>query len=725
MHMTLFQPCLRSRWLLLSACALALSACGSVPETRDGAGSTEDRSSGDFGSRIVQADKEPENWLSYGRDYQETRYSPLDQIGHANIRRLGLNWAYDLDTDRGQESTPLVVDGIIYSTSAWSKVQAIDGVSGKLLWQFDPEVPGETAAKGCCDVVNRGAAYWDGKLYVGTLDGRLIAIDARTGRQIWSTLTVDAKKPYTITGAPRVIKGRVIIGNAGAEFGVRGYVSAYDAETGRLGWRFYTVPGKPGVKDGAASDDVLARLAAQTWSGDSWRRTNGGGTVWDSMSYDPALDLLYIGVGNGGWYPTGLRSPASKRNNDNLFLASVVALRPETGEYVWHFQETPGDQWDYTSTQHMILTDLKIDGRQRKVLIHAPKNGFFYVIDREDGRLISARPYARVNWATGIDQKTGRPLLNPAADYSKTGKEWIGFPSSGGAHSWQPMAMSPRTGLVYIPVRDAAMPFAIDRSFQPKPLGLNVGLDMSGMAAPDTKAEVDRIRRDMTGYLLAWDPVRQKEVWRVRLAGDWNGGVLATGGDLVFQGDMDGYLRAYDARNGAPLWSFDAQSAISAPPITWAKDGRQYVTVVAGWGTSAGLGFGVFGWGRDGPRRNHSRVLTFSLDATGKLPALPKEPRRELPPVVPRVGTASDIAAGKIAYNRTCFACHGAGAIGGGVVPDLRYSAAIEDAALWQSIVADGALASRGMIGFKANFSSREIEQIRAYVVNAALRSKY
>src|SRR5580658_2782370 len=358
-------------------------------------------------ARLAGANLDPEDWLSHGRTYDEQRFSPLSQITTSNVSTLGLAWSLDLDTARGQEATPLVADGVLYSTSAWSKVQAIDAATGRLLWQYDPKVPGETGAKACCDVVNRGVGMWKGRVYVGTLDGRLVALDAKTGKEAWSVVTVDQTKKYTITGAPRIVKGKVLIGNGGAEYGVRGYLSAYDAEDGKLAWRFYTVPGDPSQPFEAP----ILKTAAATWKGEYWK-LGGGGTVWDSMAYDPDLELLYIGVGNGSPWNQRLRSPGG---GDNLFLSSIVALKPDTGEYVWHFQTTPGESWDYTATQHIILADLAIDGQPRKVLMQAPKNGFFYVLDRVSGKLISAQPFTTLNWAAGVDLQTGRPLTNPAA----------------------------------------------------------------------------------------------------------------------------------------------------------------------------------------------------------------------------------------------------------------------------------------------------------------------
>ncbi|WP_221793932.1 PQQ-dependent dehydrogenase, methanol/ethanol family [Aquisediminimonas sediminicola] len=678
----------------------------------------------DTGARIIAADSEPQNWLSTGRNYQETRFSPLDQINDANVGQLGLAWSFDLDTNRGQESTPLVIDGNIYTTSAWSKVQAFDGITGKLRWQFDPEVPGDAAVKACCDVVNRGAAYWNGKLFVGTIDGRLIAIDAATGKQIWSTVTVDQTKSYTITGAPRVVKGKVLIGNGGAEMGVRGYVSAYDAESGKMAWRFYTVPGKPGQPDGAASDAIIQKLASKTWSTRSWDLTNGGGggTVWDSMAYDPELDLLYIGVGNGSYWPQKYRSPEAPPggNNDNLFLASIVALRPETGEYVWHYQMTPGDEWDYTSTQHMILADLKIEGKTRKTLMQAPKNGFFYVLDRTNGQLISAKPYSKVNWATGIDMKTGRPNIVPEAHYSQTGKPWVGIPGPLGAHSWPPMSYSPKTGLVYIPTHELPFLYSLQQQFKALPKGYNLGVNPSAGKMNVSPASLASIRSSLKGYITAWDPIAQKEIWRVPQNTPATGGMLSTAGNLLFEGDATGIFAAYDARNGRKLWTFDTQTGTVAAPITWAKNGKQYITLVVGWGTIEGLANGPINWSNKGPRLNKSRVLTFALGGTAKLPAMADAPIRQLNPPS-QFANANTIEEGRQIYHRSCYGCHGYEGMSGGVVPDLRYSATLGQADAWNAVVIDGILSANGMVSFKENYTPAQLEKVRAYIIQQAI----
>ena len=386
-------------------------------------------------SRLTAADGDPGQWLSHGRTYGEQRFSPLDQISTETVGKLGLAWFADLDTRRGQEATPLVADGVLYVSTAWSKVKAYDAATGQALWSYDPEVPGEWAVNACCDVVNRGVALWEGKVFVGSLDGRLIALDAASGRELWDVNTIDRSKPYTITGAPRVVKGKVLIGNGGAEFGVRGYVSAYDAKSGELAWRFYTVPGDPAK----GFESPILEKAAATWSGEWWT-LGGGGTVWDSMAYDPELDLLYIGVGNGSPWNHMIRSEGK---GDNLFLASIVALDPDDGSYVWHYQTSPGETWDHTATQHIIVADLRFGGGTRRVVMQAPKNGFFYVLDAKTGELISAESITDISWATHVDMKTGRPVETPQARFDRTGAPFVSRQNPNGAHTWHPDVVQP------------------------------------------------------------------------------------------------------------------------------------------------------------------------------------------------------------------------------------------------------------------------------------------
>ncbi len=656
-------------------------------------------------------------WQRHGFDLSETRYSPLDSINRSNVAGLKLAWFYDLDTNRGQEATPIMVGGKLFTTSAWSKVQAFDAATGALQWTFDPKVPGSAGVKGCCDVVNRGVALENGRVFIATFDGRLIALDADTGQMLWSVQTVDEGQPYTITGAPRLVKGKVLIGNSGAEYGVRGYLSAYDMATGKLAWRFYTVPGKAG-KDGAASDAILERLAGPTWKGkpDS---VGGGGTVWDSMAYDPKLDLLYVGVGNGSPWNQAIRSPGG---GDNLFLASILALRPDTGEYVWHYQETPGDQWDYTATQHMILADLTIGGKQRKVLMQAPKNGFFYVLDRTNGKLISADPYVHQTWTSGIDMKTGRPRINPQANYSRTGKPWLSLPGFLGGHNWHPMAFSPQTGLVYLPVNEIATPYIRDEHFAWKKRANNLGLDLAKATMPADRSIVNVVKAGLKGRIVAWDPVRRRAAWTVELGGPWNGGMMATAGGLLFQGTAAGDFNAYDVRDGRKLWSFPAQSGIVAPPITYSVGGKQYVSVVVGWGGVYPLLLGELAK-KSNDRPNRSRVLTFALDGKAMLPD--QAPlATDFPPPPPSFGTDQQVAHGAGLYARSCGGCHGDGVRSGGVLPELRHSAVAADPNAWRSVVIGGLLQDQGMASFAADMTERDAEAIRAYVVFRANQDK-
>jgi quinohemoprotein ethanol dehydrogenase len=687
--------------------SMVLAACSQTPPV---AAPTPQPAVADVDAiRLDGADKDASNWLTHGRTYDEQRFSPLKQIDAANINTLGLAWSYDLDTDRGQEATPLVVDGVMYSTSAWSKVQAFDALTGKLLWSYDPHVPGEVAVRACCDVVNRGVAVWKGRLYLGTLDGRLVALDARSGQEVWSVVTVDQTKSYTITGAPRIIKGKVLIGNGGAEFGVRGYISAYDAESGKLAWRFYTVPGDPSQPFEAP----VLKQAATTWSGEWWK-AGGGGTVWDSMAYDPALDLLYVGTGNGSPWNPRVRSA---NTGDNLFLSSIVALRPETGEYVWHYQTTPGDAWDYTATQHIVLADLMIDGQPRKVLMQAPKNGFFYVLDRATGKLLSAKPFATLNWAAGVDPATGRPQFNPDAFYSKTGKPWLAMPSPFGAHNWQPMSFSPDTKLVYIPTRDTPFAYVDNPNFVARPLGFNVGIDGAAASMPQDPAVKAQILAGVRGYLKAWDPVAQKEIWHVEQPGAWDGGVLSTAGGLVFQGNSAGQFNAYNATTGATLWSFAVQAGVIAAPISYAVGNQQFVAVVVGWGGTFPLAGGDLAR-KGAPAFNKSRVLAFRLGGSAQLPAPPPPAALPVPPA--RFGDQATLQQGMVNFHSFCSVCHGDAAVGGGIVPDVRHASALADPARWKRIVLEGSLANSGMVSFAPVLTPEAAETVRAYVTARA-----
>jgi len=651
------------------------------------------------GARIAAADSEPENWLAHGRTYSEQRYSPLKQIDRGNVARLGLAWAYATHTRRGLEATPLVVDGVMYATGSWSVVYAIDAATGAELWRYDPHVPGATGRKACCDVVNRGVAVWRGRVYVGTLDGRLVALDAETGRPDWEVLTVDPKLDYTITGAPRVARGLVFIGNGGGEFGVRGYFTAYDAETGAQRWRFYTVPGDP---EKPFEHPELA-LAARTWSPDSLWESGLGGTVWDSMAYDPDLDLLYVGVGNSTPYNREVRSPGG---GDNLFLASILAVEPATGRLVWHYQTTPGENWDYTATQHMILADLEIAGRPRKVLMQAPKNGFFYVLDRESGELLSAEQTVSINWASRVDLDTGRPVETGRATWA--GGRAVVVPGPPGAHNWHPMAFSPQTGLVYIPTLDNAWPYIPKRDFRYVRGAFNTGEDYPALA----RWVRYFVPFCSPSHLTAWDPVRQRLVWRVAHDHPVNGGVLATAGGLVFQGNGSGVFAAYAADSGEKLWESRVGIGVMAPPVSYAVGGEQYVAVMAGIGGTPALNHASIGYQNDG------RLLAYKLDGGAPLPpVVAREPGRVDAP--PLSADAETLARGQERYSTLCARCHGFEARGTGFLPDLRHSARDVHAA-WDAIVRGGALESRGMASFADLLDAEAARAIHAYVVAQA-----
>jgi quinohemoprotein ethanol dehydrogenase len=689
---------MRRTLIALSICALAACQKSSPPAAIVQPAEVD-------ATRLTQADKDTANWLTVGRTYDEQRFSPLDKINTTNVSQLGLAWSLDLDTHRGQEATPIVVDGVMYSSSAWSKVQAIDAITGKPLWQFDPKVPGEWAIKACCDVVNRGVAFWKGKVYVGTIDGRLIAIDAKSGQQLWSTLTIDPNKSAAITGAPRIVKGKVLIGNAGAEYDARGYLCAYDADTGKELWRFYTVPGDPSKP----FETPILEQAAKTWKGEWWK-LGGGGTVWDAMAYDAELDLLYFGTGNGLPWNQKNRSPGG---GDNLFIASLIAIKPDTGDYVWHYQQTPGESWDYDATQHIVLADMSIDNQSRKVLMQASKNGFFYVLDRTDGKFISAKPFATVNWATGIDAN-GRPIESPdARNTADPKKPFTALPGGLGAHTWKPMSFSPQTGLVYIPVNEAAFVYSDDKNYKPQPIGLNTGYDFTIGSMPQGDGKLKtQILSGAKGFLRAWDPVAQKEVWSVEYPGLWNGGVLSTAGGLVFEGNAMGFFKAFDAKTGKELWSTSAQTGVIAAPMSYSVNGEQYIAVVAGWGGVFPLVAGDAG--RKGTMRvNNSRVLAYKIGGTLKLPEA--TPSADGKPI-PRIGSDADVAKGFRIFHAYCNACHGDSAVGGGTVPDLRWSPMATSAEAWKGVVIDGNRKHLGMVSFSPVITAQDAEYVRAYV---------
>ncbi len=665
------------------------------------------------GERIINADSEPENWLAHGRTYSEQRYSPLKQIDRASVSRLGLAWWHDTGTTRGLEASPIVLDGVLFTTGNWGVVHALDARSGREIWQYDPQVPGHWARYGCCDIVNRGVALWRGRVYVASFDGRLIALDAKTGRKIWEVDTINRTVPYTITGAPRIVKGKVIIGNGGAELGVRGYVSAYDSDNGELLWRFYTVPGNPAEP---FEHPELAE-AAKTWKGGEWWKIGGGGTVWDSMAYDPELNLLYVGVGNGSPWTREIRSPGG---GDNLYLSSIIALNPDTGRLVWHYQTTPGDNWDYTATQHIILADITLDGEPRKVLMQAPKNGFFYVIDRTNGELLRADPYVAMNWATHVDKTTGRPVENPELDYSSNAQFIL--PSALGGHNWQPMAYSPDTGLVYIPAIEMAGIYALDESWkQGEPLKELSGWWNLGMDWGKYQAKLESIADNLPinrGYLKAWNPQTGEAEWVIEHPDFWNGGLLATAGGLVFQGTGDGRFAAYDAGTGEKLWEAPTLLGIIAPPVTYVVDGEQYIAIMAGLGGAGSLAAGDPRTTASARYVNEGKLLVFKLGGQTVLPRI-AERNQTIPPPPPIQATRRDIAEGGKLYMTYCGVCHGALAVSGGVLPDLRLMNETRHKQ-FQAIVRGGLLASEGMAGFGDLLTEAQADKIHAYIAQRA-----
>jgi PQQ-dependent dehydrogenase (methanol/ethanol family) len=697
--------------LALLSFGLILAGCNQAENTSLKTAVTSDLIAPVNAARIINADQTPGEWLSHGRTYSEQRFSPLAKITDKNVSQLGLAWHYDLPTKRGIETTPLIADGVMYFTGSWSMVFAMDARTGKLLWEHDPKVDRVWARHVCCDVVNRGVALWGDKAYVGTIDGRLVALDRATGNVAWEVDTrINTEDSYSITGAPRIVNGNVIIGNGGAEYSVRGYVTAYDAETGARNWRFFTVPGNPA--DGF--EDKTQAMIAKTWTGQWWKKGKGGGTAWDSFAYDEKLNLLYIGVGNGANWSRKVRSP---EGGDNLFVSSIVAVNADTGEYVWHYQTTPGDSWDYTAAQHMILATIEIEGRLREVIMQAPKNGFFYVIDRASGELISANNYVTTTWASHVDIETGRPVETEIARANDPSK--LIFPSLSGGHNWHPMSYSPDTGLVYIPAKESFSAFKLDLNpAKYKNEGFGIDYDAGLLfGVPDelTTEQRDGIYTQAAqAQLIAWDPTSNQEVWRKQQGAYSGSGLLTTSGNLIFQGNLEGKFYALAADTGNELWSHDVQGGVMGSPISYELDGVQYVAVVQGWGGESGLSFGAV----TGHLNfiNVSRLLVYKLDADNPLPVVAVVEQVLSAPIHEQADSET-IAEGGYIYNNHCAGCHGGNATSAGMIPDLRYSINTI-APAWQAIVIDGALEMNGMPNWSNDLTIAEMEKIKAYVVH-------
>jgi quinohemoprotein ethanol dehydrogenase len=659
------------------------------------------------------ANREAKDWLTLGGNQWMQHYSQLNLINKQNVKDLGFAWEYDASTyigtvPRGLEATPIVVDGILYTSGAWGAVYALDAKTGKEIWKYLPPVDPAYGRRACCDAVNRGLAVWEGKVYVGTLDGYLVCLDAQKGDVLWKVDTfTDRTKAYTITSPPQVAGRIVMIGNSGAEYGVRGHVTAYDLKTGEQKWRFFTVPANPA--NGFESPEM--EMAAKTWDPNSHWESGLGGTVWGESAYDPELNLLYVGTGNASPYPIWFRSPSG---GDNLFLASILAINPDDGKLVWYYQTTPGEIWDYTATQNMVLADVEINGRIRKVLMQAPKNGFFYVLDRATGELISAEKYTRVNWASHVDLKTGRPVLTEQGQWYKD-KPKLVVPYLGGGHVWQPMSYNPVTGLVYMPERSVPQVFKTFETYQWLPDVDNTNLDYANMfkfkknVADQVKQAEDTLRSES---LLAWNPVTQKAAWKFTEGGP-DGGTMSTP-ELVFQGTRTGYFNVHDANTGEKLKSIFTGTGIMAAPSTYRIDGEQYVVVMAGYGgaeTSAYLPDAIaFQF------ENKGRIIAFKLGG-GETPVPPKKKPIDTP-APPAVEIKTQLLErGAALYDFYCFICHGNfGDKHLSQHPDLSKLTEAKHQT-FNDIVLKGILSQNGMASFSNSLSEADVEAIHHFLL--------
>jgi PQQ-dependent dehydrogenase (methanol/ethanol family) len=703
-------------YLISFAVAAALAGCSNTPvKPADSASAAPAYPAGSAAvnkDRLMKFEREPGSWLAVGGGYNEQHFSQLDQMNDTNVKQLGLAWYADIDTERGQEATPIVVDGVLYVTSAWSMVKAFDIKTGAKLWEYDPAVDKSKGADACCDVVNRGVAAWNGKVYLGALDGRLIALNGKTGKVVWETMTVPKGTHHTITGVPRIANGKVFIGNGGAEYDIRGNIAAFDAETGKQLWTFYTVPGDPSKP----YEQPILKEAAKTWKGDQYWKLGGGATVWDGIVYDPKTNLVFFGTGNGLAWAQELRSPGG---GDNWFVSSIIAVNADTGQYVWHYQETPGDEWDYDNCNPLMIADLKYPDGVKHVLMQASKNGFYYILDAKSGKLISAAKYQPdTNWADHVDLKTGRPVESPLVRYSATNRSARLAPAALGMHNWHPMAMSPETGWIYIPTQYSAGAFAMKDNFVPNPKGTNTGND--GAKGRETVCTDAAKCGNLDSYILAWDPVKEKEVWRIPNAVYGSSGILATSGNLIFSGNHKGEFAAYNATTGQRVWSAPVQARVVAAPSTYLSDGKQYVAILVG----------ARGLPADQKRTvavsaNNSRLLVFTAGGTKTLPTeMNKIEGGPKVSINPPLSTASNetIFEGEQLYKNNCAMCHGGEVVpaAGAVAPDLRYSGLLPIRNGWDPIVREGQMAARGMPSFGPRLSKDETDAVLAYVIKRA-----
>lgn len=718
--------------IIVIACLTLLGACTLDPEPA----TSRTVQVGDINTeRLLSINKTPGEWLTGGRDYQQTYHSPLAQINTENVSDLGFAWEFKTGTQKGLEATPIVVDGLMFSSGPKGAVYVLDAKTGVKRWQFEPDIDTGFVRKVCCGIVNRGVAVWQGKVYVGSLDGYLYALNADDGEVLWKVDTfIDRERGYTITGAPYIANDKVLIGNAGAEFDARGYITAYDVDSGEQQWRFFTVPGNPQH----AQEHEELQTALKTWDPDSLWQVGLGGTVWDAMAYDPELNLLYVGTGNAAPYPRKLRSPTG---GDNLYLASILAINPDTGKLVWYYQTTPKENWDFTATQKMILADLDIDGELRKVIMQAPKNGFFYTLDRQTGELISAKPYVAVNWASHIDMQTGRPVETGQGEYFEEPK--LVFPSPAGGHNWQPMAFNPETGLVYIPAFEAGAIWRMPTiPFEYQKGGLNMvsnyvfpmrgewGMDGDGAKGLPPLEELAKGQPDtvIRGFLKAWDPVGQKLVWQLEISDQWvgsdfafwnGGGVMSTAGGLVFQGRGSGEFTAVDASTGNKLLSLQVGSSMMAAPMTYRIDGEQYIAIMAALGGGGGQAFppgsAAYEYG------NAGRIIVFKLGG-GAMPIPPRIERiatASTQPSVLRRGSAEQLELGSTLFTQQCAKCHATMDGRGSGIPDLRYMSS-ETHAEFDDILLKGSRADKGMGNFSELLSPADVDAIQSYLIEWA-----
>jgi quinohemoprotein ethanol dehydrogenase len=715
-------------FVLCSAAVLLLIGAASRVTAADAAAATPGAVDA---ARLQAADSEPQNWYTAGRDKDGTYYSPLATINASNAKDLGFAWQYDLGSPlRGQEATPIVVDGVMYTSGTWGYVYAVNAATGREVWRYDPKSDFFAARNPCCDLVNRGVAVWKGKVYVASGDGRLHAVDAATGKKIWEADTItDHKQPYASTGAPLIAGDVVIIGNAGADMGhggVRGYVAAYDLETGTFKWRFYTVP--PAVGQPLETPDLAA--AAKTWDASRDPQFKLGGTAWDGFAYDPDLKLVYFGTANAAPYDLRQLGPARL---DALYTASIIALHADTGRLAWYYQTTPRDSWDFDAVQKMILTDLDVGGTTHQVILQANKNGFFYVLDRKSGKLLSVKNYTYINWASGVDMKTGRPVTTKDSDWYAAPKNV--YPSWSGAHTWNPMSLNAQTHLVYIPVIDTPAVW-VDMAHNGGDVKFLDGFFTANGLFPDDAYDAGDLKRlygplpslaDLKAtrkvklvreLIRAWDPVAQKTVWEHETSSGvrgYDGGIMSTAGNLVFQGRGSGGLWVYAADSGKVLKVVHTGSHIMAAPTTYAVNGEQYVAVQVGYGGTA-IAEGPYPPSSAAVKyQNTNRIIAFKLGG-GRVPT-PTARLAEAFEKPPAQSAGQEaIHAGEIKFIEECSRCH---TLGLSSTPDLRRLNAGLHAA-FKDIVLHGVLAPAGMERFDDILSETDVDNIHAYLIDQA-----